>query len=135
MAQFKNITNRELQKAFDFYLDLLELDGNIIAIQLEATNCRKDKLMPAWGWCTQDSITEYTIEIDRTLSRKNVLTVLAHELTHVKQYVTGALVDPVGRQRVPRWMGKPCGLPYHLQPWEIDARINELVLYNAWSKK
>jgi hypothetical protein len=49
------------------------------------------------GWCYQDG-DEFTIEIERSLSRAEYITTLIHELVHVRQTLTGNTCD-IERER------------------------------------
>ena len=61
---------------------------------------------------------------------KKVLTTLAHELVHVKQYATGEMRDR--DNAIVEWMGEKYNqdeLEYWEHPWEIDAYGREVGLY------
>ena len=49
------------------------------------------------GWCCHDD-HEFTIEIERALSRSDYITTLIHELIHVRQTLSGLTCD-VERER------------------------------------
>jgi hypothetical protein len=130
--EFKNISSERFDNAAAFFMQILGIREQV-AVEFIAKNLRRgSKESRAWGWCSQIDRFHYDIEIDANLSARNVLTVLAHELTHVQQYFTGRLRDAQGNERASRWYGKPCGLDYDLQPWEIEARMMEAILYRAF---
>lgn len=56
---------------------------------------------------------------------KKYLVTLAHELVHAKQFVTQELGENMEWYGVPRLWKK---LPYHKQPWEIEAFQYEEVI-------
>ena len=55
-----------------------------------------------------------------------------HEMTHVKQTWYGEL--DLNAPGAPRWKGKKCKAKYRNQPWEIEARKMEKVLYKEWKR-
>jgi hypothetical protein len=78
---------------------------------------------------------EYVVAIKPVGTRKKQLMVLAHELTHVKQYARGEMVDSARQSAVIRWYRKPVDFdktPYYDQPWEVEAIGRELGLYTYY---
>lgn len=76
---------------------------------------------------------EFTIELDRGLNDKTLLTVLAHECVHVKQYAMGELDDNLSV-----WRGRKVNsdkVPYWEHPWEIEAYGRERGLYVRFIEK
>jgi predicted metallopeptidase len=74
---------------------------------------------------------EFRIEIDARLNLTDKLSILAHELTHVKQYTTGQLYSDARKHDISIWEGKPYNdqkVKYENQPWEIDAQFYEELL-------
>lgn len=74
---------------------------------------------------------DYTITIDRNLSKRNMLIALAHEMIHVKQYAKGELKDYL-KVNKSKWKGEiidPEEVDYWDQPWEIEAHGREKELY------
>lgn len=71
---------------------------------------------------------DYLIEIDADLSENNRFLTLAHEIIHVKQYLTGELsVDHK------YWLGKKIkDVDYNSQPWEIEAHNLEQSVLKSW---
>jgi hypothetical protein len=74
--------------------------------------------------------SEFTIQVDADLSFKTSLSILAHELTHVKQYAIGEMSYDYRKVEDTFWKGKriPASVKYEDQPWEKDARKQELAL-------
>jgi hypothetical protein len=70
---------------------------------------------------------EFEIEIDRDLSLIQFMKTLTHELTHVRQYVTGDMVEVKGKEPKTLWKGKDYSkVSYSKQPWERQAfRLQE----------
>jgi hypothetical protein len=74
---------------------------------------------------------EFTITIDKTLSKKAMLFALAHEMVHVKQYAKGELSDYLKVNKC-KWFGTRYDLDkvdYWEYPWEIEAHGRERGLY------
>jgi hypothetical protein len=70
-----------------------------------------------------------TIEIDTGLEEEIMLTTMAHEMVHVKQYIKKELSE--SKRELMLWKGKkvPAELPYHRCPWELEAYKKQNVLY------
>lgn len=80
---------------------------------------------------------EFTIHIDEGLNFKDTLSILAHELTHVKQYATGQLLYDTVNPEISLWEGKrydDTKIPYEKQPWEKDAVKQEVALLKSLNK-
>lgn len=74
----------------------------------------------------------FIITIDRTLSRKETILALAHEMVHLKQYARGELKDIFRPAKMTKWMGKKYvteNMDYWETPWEIEAYGREKGLY------
>ena len=81
---------------------------------------------------------EFEIEIDSWLKPRHLLTTLAHELVHVKQYAKTELKQLQTNDYV--WQGnrvlKSVDSFTHLRlPWEIEARGMEEVLFLEWAEE
>jgi hypothetical protein len=70
-----------------------------------------------------------TIEIDAGLSNEKMLTIIAHEMVHVKQYIKKELTE--SKSELQLWKGKKIleDTPYHRCPWELEAYKKQNVLY------
>ena len=64
---------------------------------------------------------EYRIDLDRSARLKTMLTTLAHELVHVKQYECGELTQ-----------NSEDNIPYWDKPSEIEAYGREVGLFITW---
>ena len=75
---------------------------------------------------------EFIIDIKSTQTEDEIIRTLAHEMVHVKQYVYGEL-DEEGM----KWCGKRLtrDLPYHEQPWEIEAHDVGDILFVDYMEK
>jgi hypothetical protein len=75
---------------------------------------------------------EFHITVDKTLTKKETLLALAHEMVHLKQYAKGELKDIFRPAKMIKWHGDRYmtdGVDYWEQPWEIEAYGREKGLY------
>lgn len=79
----------------------------------------------------------FIMKIDNQLSLHRLLAVLAHEMVHVKQMIRGEISFSKYRNgRIKHiWHGKEVRLPYHKQPWELEAYNMEVGMVNALMKE
>lgn len=81
---------------------------------------------------------EFDIEVDSSLSMRYMLTTLAHELVHVKQFAKGEMAQLLGD--VYKWQGSKIEFDSHNEracmrvPWEVEARGLEEVLFIEWAE-
>jgi len=76
------------------------------------------------GGCVQVDQHEYEIDIKRGLKLRDMLTTLAHELVHVKQYEAGELDHDAERD-----------IEYWDKPSEIEAHGREIGLFVRWAEQ
>ncbi len=88
------------------------------------------------GFCnTDDDLAkprEFALQINPKRSVKAILTALAHEMVHVKQYATGESKQYERTPYVTKFRGVMVNtetMDYWDLPWEIDAYGRELGLY------
>jgi hypothetical protein len=87
------------------------------------------------GECNQDTKYQYTITLDSKMNLLGMLTIMAHEMVHVSQYVKGKLIDE--RPGVVVWDGTEYDVSeievknYNFLPWEVEANglANGLIEY------
>ena len=75
------------------------------------------------GGCVQIDNHEYEIDIKRSMRMRDMLTTLAHELVHVKQYELGQL-DHSSETEFDYWD----------KPSEIEAHGREVGLFVTWAE-
>lgn len=75
------------------------------------------------GACVQLDQNEYEIDIKRSLRLRDMLTTLAHELVHVKQYELGQLTQ-----------NNESDYNYWDKPSEIEAHGREIGLFITWAE-
>ena len=110
-----------------------------IYLDIKLTNDLKKK-EKAYGYChiIDDSLSrprEFMIELDASMkySFDQILTWLAHEMVHLKQFVRGELCDyESGRVQ---WKSRTFGrVHYDDQPWEKEAYRLEGELYEMFKE-
>lgn len=73
----------------------------------------------------------FEVEIHPGIGAAEILKTLAHELTHIKQYVYGETNDTLTR-----WKGTHVDsdeIDYWVQPWEIEANGMETGLFSQFA--
>lgn len=76
------------------------------------------------GGCIQVDANEYEIDIKRSLRLRDMLTTLAHEMVHVKQYELGELTQENESE-----------YDYWDKPSEIEAHGREAGLFVCWAEQ
>ena len=80
---------------------------------------------------------DFTITVNKQLSKKQMMLALAHEMVHVKQYAKGELKDYL-RVNKSKFKGVKYDwdeIDYWEYPWEIEAHGRERELYGRFLKK
>ena len=87
------------------------------------------------GEAHRDSDLAYRIRLGAELGVKSLVGVLAHEMIHVAQWLTGQMEDLHEQRYTVRW-GKrnyhPASIAYRRHPWEIHAFKHEKKLLNGF---
>jgi hypothetical protein len=79
---------------------------------------------------------EFVMNADADMSMRSLLTTVAHEMVHVKQYATDEMREVThAGYRVVRFKKEyfPNNMEYYLQPWEIEAQGWEKSLFELWA--
>lgn len=76
-----------------------------------------------YGYACYVDDEDYEIDIKRSLRMRDMLTTLAHELVHVKQFVKGEMPDSITEG------------DYWDRPHEIEAHGRETGLFIRWVEK
>jgi hypothetical protein len=79
---------------------------------------------PNYGYCYHVDNNYFEIEIKRSLHMREMLTTLAHELVHVKQYLEGTLTQ-----------NNEDDVDYWDRPSEIEAHGRETGLFIRWCEQ
>lgn len=127
--------NDDYKEAAEFYAEKLGIpDTTIIAIGLYPQ-------MEVAGYCqynTEEVIPYFIVGIETEAEEEgedDPIAVLAHEMVHVKQYVTGELVDHGTHCS---WKGKNYeeyeanSDDYFFSPWEVEAYGMQVGLYRLY---
>ena len=77
---------------------------------------------------------EYTIRIDTSQARKELISTVLHEMVHVYQYATNKMTQPTGDIIVYEKIEYPWDMAYDDKPWEIEAHNLERDLYEKFYK-
>ena len=67
--------------------------------------------------------------LDTALDQEKLISTMAHEMVHVKQYAKGQMTH-TKNGRVRLWRGKKIRAEYYDCPWEVEAFGKERVLAN-----
>ena len=135
--------NESVIHAANFYAHKL-LGGRMaqhIVLDIKLTKDLKSK-DNSYGYChiiddDLDKPREFLIELDASMKHSigQILTWLAHEMVHLKQFVRGELFDYEIGQKV-QWKSKTykTSMDYSKQPWERQAYAWEDKLYNEFAE-
>jgi hypothetical protein len=135
----ENITKKEVMYAAKFFAECMT--GPRLSKNLDLMITFAKMKGDVEGYCFPVDDFErhgprtFEIEIDKTMGRKDVLRVLAHEIVHVKQYARKELKRLDGD--VASWNGKTMRvtgdyIQYLFLPWEIEAFGTERALVVAY---
>lgn len=115
-----NNSKKAIEKAKQFACDFLWIDSESIEIQFVS--------LPegCFGYASEENEGEYVVEISCSLSLKDSLVTLFHELTHVRQFMIGHLYY---EQDKLAWRGSDYNSP---EPWEREAYSYEKIMYELY---
>jgi hypothetical protein len=126
----KKVSERELVDFANFCLTtMIPKCKRLINIEIcySSEDLEKDTIAECTPEGEKDSkgrAYEFIIQIRPGYCRRRTLSSLAHELVHVKQYVTGEMRDSPKGFKYTVWNGKQYDdtkTHYYDHPWEIDA--------------
>ena len=112
----------------------LVLNINLIRNYTEKEGCEGSCIWDYWD-DLKKTPREFTIELDSSISIRNILINLAHEMVHVKQWVKGEMYEYSSNSNVVRFMKKKYDMndmDYYDYPWEIEAFGRQLGLFVRW---
>lgn len=138
----KHLTRQQISRAAEFMMKLLVVDQQRLLDRIRLTIRLQQPLTGSKGLteCTTidgDYWLQYIVSIRSTMSKKEQLTTLAHELVHVKQFATGQFC-PLDYGNKRKWMHRMINcdnLDYWDYPWEVDAYGREPGLYHRYVQK
>lgn len=101
-------------------------------VTVKLTNCFNTH--GAYGYCLSITDREFEIEVDKTLSLREFIETLCHEMVHVKQYAKGEMKELSSGQI--RWKKKVFGdIAYDKAPWEKEAfRLEKSLALSCFSE-
>ena len=76
----------------------------------------------------------FEIELRRGMDRDNIISTMAHEMVHIKQFARRELID-LDTRELPKYMGERFNtekISYWDQPWEIEAFGREVGLVTRY---
>lgn len=77
---------------------------------------------------------DFFVEVDTSVRKRTLLTAIAHEMVHIKQFALNELVEKRNGSVV--WKRKRLdNLDYYEQPWEIEAYGREAGLFVRWCEQ
>ena len=79
--QRKQLTQKVYEFACSKYPELLDTEITVLTRGLKQEG--------VYGWCTPEDENEWLIELETTLDNHDYITVMFHELVHVKQDLAG----------------------------------------------
>ena len=133
-----NKTIRSLtQSLVEYCADKLNLNDSII-LDIEFTNklYKEDGLLGEIDFYDNNHRPkEFTMTVDKTVSKRRIMETIAHEMVHVKQYAKGELVD-LSRCGSTKWQNEVINKDtnYWDLPWEVEAHGKELGLFIRWAE-
>ena len=107
----------------------LEINIKLVKNMTEKEGCEGSCIWDEWE--DRKTPRSYTIELDSSVSLRNILINLAHEMVHVKQWVKGEMYEYTNPNLV-RFMKKKVDISnmnYYDYPWEIEAFGRQLGLF------
>lgn len=123
-------TQRNLtEEATRYFIKDLLPRKRVLYVDIIIGNLMKDDIA---GYCSKMDRNEYQIELHNRGSLYDYLSYLAHEVTHLKQYVTGELVYKHNRcywNKVDHTLTE-----YFKQPWEEEAWKQQYALAKKYLK-
>ena len=114
-------------------LDTLEININLKHNMSEKTGCEGTAIWTFWD-DLKKTPRDFTLELDSSMSIRNILINLAHEMVHVKQWVKGEMYE-YSEPNMVRFMKTKydmSDLDYYDYPWEIEAFGRQLGLFIRW---
>ena len=131
-----NKTQREIcEKVVHYMIGKLMPRMRTLDIEVQLKNLTGD----AVGFCMMEENNRmFTIEADRKLGIKDLVTTICHEMIHVKQYARKEMDDWSGTG-VARWKTKTfnaANTNYYNLPWEKEAyRLQDKFANLVWNEE
>lgn len=130
--------NKILDEAVPFFAE--KLIGSRTLSVLELSFIRTD--MEECGGCEYETTNinprSFVIEISKKVKGDEFIKTIAHELVHVKQYVTGELKERYKPNFHILWYNNVANITqstYYYSPWEVEARELEEKLFDLFKNR
>ena len=103
------------------------------------TKIRFDGKLEEYGYASVENYNtrkqprEFMIEVHPGIGAYNIISTIAHEMVHIKQYIEGEL-----NEEMSYWKGKRVDsdkMEYWTSPWEVDAHGLEVGLVTKFAVK
>lgn len=101
------------------------------------------KEVPFYAEMDETGTNRFTVWIQNKMTKKWVLVSIFHEMTHIKQFITGQMKDlnPEGTKVI--WNSRileyddddPLRRDYYRAPWEVEAYGREHTLWQLWKRR
>lgn len=125
----------ELTDACLFFVDKLmpRVSKLYIEIELSRSLSKKEGKMGDCIWNDQNHRPrDFTIRLDSTWTKDEIIETLAHEMVHVKQFVRGELVDLAREFQTVKWKGERMSWYTDPEPWEEEPEAKSRLLFEEW---
>lgn len=135
-AQQRQMCRELVRFALPYLMKQSKIDQLSIRINIKKDYVAKEG---CYGICDVNDVEKrgrpksFSLSVDGSMLIRHILTTIAHELVHVKQYATGELVYRASTGES-YWHGEKIddNLNYWLHPWEIEAYGWERNLVQLW---
>lgn len=127
------LDSRKVRKYVDWLARMLMCDSQLENLTLVV---KFEYIKGYDAWCQCSNIydpTKFELRINKSLGIRRTLSAIAHEIVHVKQYVSGQITDCPDTGTV-KWLGEPNDSDYWDCPWEIEAYGREFGLVERFNK-
>lgn len=125
-----------IKNAAHFYIKTLIPRIRKLRLKIEIIDglaCSEQSHGDCWQCGHTKNGFDYIVRIDRDDSIYHMLSILAHECVHIKQYLRRELVLYVRDTGCARWKGIFCEeYDYYSAPWELEADALENKLYTRF---
>ena len=131
-----NKTQREIcEKVVHYMIGQLMPRMRTLDIDVQLKNLTGD----AVGFCMmEENNRQFTIEADRKMGIKDLVTTICHEMIHVKQYVRKEMTDNLVEGGQATWRGRKVNpnTKYYDLPWEKEAyRLQNKYANLVWNEE
>ena len=131
-----NKTQREIcEKVVHYMIGQLMPRMRTLEIDVQLKNLTGD----AVGFCMMEENNRmFTIEADKKMGIKDLVTTICHEMIHVKQYARKEMTDDLVENGCAVWRGRKVNpnTKYYDLPWEKEAyRLQDKFANLVWNEE